>query len=304
MFSLFKKRRIDTSTPLKFKVSILERSVSITDLLDEKTMYSWMRKENSREYMQVLESLAEQGNIPCQEYSAQFYMMAVASAINRDQKKSMYYKGLKFGILAAESGIVRESLNVPVVALKLSGILVDENNGVINVEIKSIVQLSYKWNNLNSNDNRISSADRVRSTKAAQELKDCWPEIAEGQEFGMNDEDKNDREGVIVQIVLKIIMTLGSDAPDARRAGEMAKEALQEISTKEMRELNIDVMAFFVLMKVAISAFDDDEIDLAEMLSRKCIPLGNFLMETPSHDYSDLEFSMIESASESMNRMM
>lgn len=299
MFSFFKKSKIDTSTPLKFKESILAKPATISDLSDPTVFHSWARRENTREYMQVLEELALRGNVPSQEFVAQFYVMTAARITNEDARLAMNYKALKYGVLAAESGVSTEALNIPVTALKLSAMVIEKSGQNFTKEAQSLVETAHKWHNLNSRNQSISSADRRRSAEEALRLKDAWPELDEQQ----SSHSAEAREAAMLRIVLAILMALGSDAPNAVNAGEMAKETLQNVSTAEMSKCNVEAATIFVLMKVAISALDDEERDMAEMLVRKCKPIAKALMAKPNGDYTDLEFSMIDDAIEAMKKI-
>ena len=303
MFSFFKKSKIDTSTPLKFKESILAKPATISDLSDPTVFQSWSRRENTREYMQVLEELAVRGNVPSQEFVAQFYAIGAARIANEDARLAMNYKALKYGVLAAESGVSTEALNVPITALKLFAMVVEKNGQNFTKEAQSLVQTAHKWHTLNSINQSISAADRRRSAEEALRLKDAWPELDEQQSSHNAHESAETREAAMLRIVLAILMALGSDAPDAVNVGEMAKEALQNVSTAEISKCNVEAAAIFVLMKVAISAYDDEERDMAEMLVQKCKPIAKTLMATPSSDYTDLEFSMIDNAIEAMKKI-
>lgn len=303
MFSFFKKSKIDTSTPLKFKESILAKPATISDLSDPTVFKSLATKENAREYMQVLEELALRGNVPSQEFVAQYYLIAGARVTNEDARLAMNYKALKYGVLAAESGISTEALNVPVTALKLTAMVIEKSGQNFTKEAQSLVQIAHKWHNLNSKNQSISAADRKRSAAEALRLKDAWPDLDKQLSSQTMHESAEAREEAMLPIVLAILMSLGSDAPSAVNVGEMAKEALQNVSTAEILKCNVEAAALFVLMKVAISAFDDEERDMAEMLVRKCKPIAKSLMATPCGDYTDLEFSMIDDAIEAMKKI-
>ncbi len=308
MFSFFKKSqragsKLDTSTPLKFKESILAKSASISDLSDPTVFQSWAKKENTREYMQVLEDLALRGNVPSQEFVAQFYVMTAARVTNKDARLATSYKALKFGVLAAESGVATEALNVPITAMKLSSMVVEKNGQIFTEEAQSLVQMAHKWHSLNSKNQSISVADRRRSAEEASKLKNAWPELDEQQDSPTAHGSAADREAAMLRIVLAILRALGSDAPPAVNAGEMAKEALQYVPTTDLSRCNVDAAAIFVLMKVAVSALEDEERGMAEMLVRKCKPIAKSLMATPSCDYTDLEFSMIDGAIEAMKKV-
>ncbi len=179
MFSFFKKSKIDTSTPIKFKESILAKSATISDLSDPTVFQAWSTRENSREYMQVLEELALRGNVPSQEFLAQFYVMAAARITNEEARLAMSYKALKYEVLAAESGISTEALNVPITALKLTAMVIEKNGQNFTSEAQSLVQTAHKWHTLNSKNQSISASDRKRSAEEALRLKNAWPELDE-----------------------------------------------------------------------------------------------------------------------------
>lgn len=303
LFSFSKKNKIDTSTPLKFKASILAKPATISDLSDSEVFQSWAQRENTREYMQVLEDLALRGNAPSGEFVAQFYLMTAARITNEDSKIAMSYKALKFGALAAVSGVTTEALNIPITALKLSGMLIQKDGDSFTKEVQSLIQLAHKWHNLNSNNQNISATDRRRSSEGALQLKNSWPELDDQQNSNNAQQDAKEREEATLRVVVNVLMVLGQDAPNAVSAGEMVKEALQNLSTNEISKCNVDAMVIFVLMKVARSALEDGEREMAEMLTRTCEPVAKKLITTPSSIYSDLEFSMIGDAIEAMKRI-
>ena len=300
MFSWFKRGKIDTSTPLRFKESILVKPVDISDLLEPSVFQAWSKKENARQYMEVLEGLAERGNVPSQEFAAHFFAMAVTRTANSgDAQLAMYYKALKFGVLAAESGVDREAQNIPRMALKLLGILTSRNGQRMDKEVQSLVHLAYKWHNRNSANQAFSAEERQRSAQEALRLKDAWPALDEESSESVSDS----LEEAMIAITAMILATLGPGAPTAVQANEMAREALQHLAANDIVACDPSVVTLFVLMQVANSAFNDKESATAKLITEKCKPIAKRLMTVPSSEYSDLEFSMIDNSIESMKKI-
>lgn len=174
MFSIFRKKNIDVSTPTSFKQSIIELNPSTSELLAPAIAQTWGKKSNQREYMEVLEDLSTHGNVPCQEFVTQFYVTAAAGFANHPAQEMMYRKALKFGELAAESGVAREAINLPLTALKLCGILMTKEDEESTSEFHSLAQFAYKWNVRNSKNLSLSAADRKNAAVQAAKLKDAW----------------------------------------------------------------------------------------------------------------------------------
>ncbi len=179
MFSIFKKNKIDTSSPSNFRKTVEQNVKNVSDLFDPSIVSSWGKKANSREYMIVLEDLARQGNVPSQEFVAQFITLAASRSSDIKVRENMYRKALEFSLLAAESGVALEALNVPITALKLANIVVEKNGGVMDEEMRSLFQLAYKWHKLNSENAKISSEDRKMSARKAMEIEDGWADVDE-----------------------------------------------------------------------------------------------------------------------------
>jgi hypothetical protein len=171
---MFRKKKIDTSSPENFKRSIIDLNPSVAELLAPAIFHTWGKKSNQREYMEVLESLSTQGNVPCQEFVTQFYVTAAARLADHTAQEMMYRKALKFGELAAESGVTRESVNLPLTAVKLCGILMTKDDEESTSEIHSLAQFAYQWHVRNSKNPNLSAADRKNATEQAANLKDAW----------------------------------------------------------------------------------------------------------------------------------
>lgn len=181
MFSIFRKKKIDISTPENFKQSIIELNPSVSELLASPIAVTWGKKSNQREYMEVLEDLSTQGNAPCQEFVTQFYVAAAAGLPNHPAQEMMYRKALKFGELAAKSGVAREAVNLPLTALKLCGILMTKDDEESTSEFHSLAQFAYQWHVRNSKNPSLPVADRKNAAQQAAKLKDAW-DNPEGEE--------------------------------------------------------------------------------------------------------------------------
>ncbi|WP_157866602.1 hypothetical protein [Aromatoleum aromaticum] len=212
---------------MKFKESILQNSATTEDLCQPDIFQLWSKKENAREYMAALENLAICGNVPSQEFVSQWFIMAAGKTDSHDGKKLSLYKALKFGVLAAESGVIREALNVPITAMKLVYILTNRNGQKIDKEAESIVHLAYKWHNLNSKNERIGVKERKRASQDALEMKEAWSGLFEEEledSFASDDIDPKELENKFMLISLEILTTLGTDATNVYGASAMAKD--------------------------------------------------------------------------------
>jgi hypothetical protein len=177
LFSLFKKHQFDLSSPVKFRESVLANKPTASDLINQKLWQSFSKQTNPREYMEVLEELGLAGNVACQEVVAQFSLITADNTTDINALRQLRYKALRFGVLAAESGVTQEALNIPITALKLVGILTEENGGQMDEEVISLVQLAYKWHLSNANNGQISSGLRKQAAAKAEGLKDALPEL-------------------------------------------------------------------------------------------------------------------------------
>jgi hypothetical protein len=182
LFSIFRKKKIDTSTPANFKQSIIEMNPSVSELLAPAIVHTWGKKSNQREYMEILEDLSTQGNVPCQEFATQFYVTAAARLANHPAQEMMYRKALKFGELAADSGVAREAVNLPLTALKLGGILMTKDDEESTSELHSLARFAYQWHVRNSKNPSLSAADRKNAVKQAANLKDAWDNLGDEDE--------------------------------------------------------------------------------------------------------------------------
>jgi hypothetical protein len=173
MFSFFRKKKLDTSSPAKFKQSILEQKPTIEVLASPAIASSWVQRVDNREYMLILEDLSMHGNAPCQEFVAQFYAIGAVGVSDVNAKEVMYRKALKFGELAAASGIAREALNLPISAAKLCGLLADKNTDEATSEFQVLFKFTYEWHIRNSKNPHLSAGDRKRSAEEAVAYKNA-----------------------------------------------------------------------------------------------------------------------------------
>lgn len=194
MFSIFGKKGIDTSTPDNFRRSILERSPTAAELHAPTVFNAWGKKGNQRAYMEVLEDLSMQGNVPCQEFVTQFYTMAASGLADQPAQEAMYRRALKFGELAAKSGVAREAINLPLTAVKLCGILMSKGDEKSIAEFHSKVAFAHEWHVRNSSDAMLTAAQRLNAAEQAKNLSDAFAGDDEENENENEDEDEDKDE--------------------------------------------------------------------------------------------------------------
>jgi hypothetical protein len=179
MFSIFRKKKLDLSTPSSFEKSIIQADEESNDLFDQKIWRDISKKEDPRAYMEVIENLAHDGIANCQELVAQWNIIVFEGARDADTQKFGLRKAIKFGELAALSGVTREAANLPLSMLKLAGILTDENDGYFSDEIEELFNGAYKWYSNNSNNQLLPSSVRNSAKDMAKQLYEESPELYE-----------------------------------------------------------------------------------------------------------------------------
>lgn len=195
MFSMFRKNKLDLSTPSNFEESIIKASDNLGDLFGPKTWQEIAKKQNPRAYMEVIESLALSGNSKCQELVSQWSIMICDSSNNPETLKFGLRKAIRFGQLAAQSGIARESLNLPISMMKLAGILMEESGGYFTDEIEELFKGTYRWSVLNSKNLKLSKEDRESAAELATELYEGSPELFDSESEAQ--EEKGQSEPVL-----------------------------------------------------------------------------------------------------------
>lgn len=177
MFSMFRKNQLDLSTPSNFEKSIIKASDNLDDLFGPKTWQEIAKKQNPRAYMEVIEFFALSGNSKCQAFVAQWAIMFCDSTDDPEVLKFGLRKAIQFGQLAAQSGIARESFNLPISMMRLSGILTEESGGYFTDEIEALWKGAYQWSVLNSKNLQLSKEDRETAAELAAELYESSPEL-------------------------------------------------------------------------------------------------------------------------------
>ena len=192
MFSMFRKNRLDLSTPSKFEKSIIEASDDLDDLFGPKTWQEIGKKQNPRAYMEVVESLALSGNSKCQELVAQWSIMVIDGSENPENLKFGLRKAVRFGQLAAQSGVAREAVNLPISMMKLAGILMEESGGYFTEEIEELFKGTYQWSLINSKNLQLSKADRESAAELAAELYEGSPELFDSKPEIQEEENQSE----------------------------------------------------------------------------------------------------------------
>lgn len=181
MFSIFRKNKLDLSSPTNFEESIIKASDNLEDLFGPKTWQEIAKKRNPRAYMEIIESLALSGNSKCQDLVSQWSTMICVRSDNPETLKFGLRKAIQFGQLAAQSGIARECLNLPISMMKLADILVEESGGSFTDEIEELFKGTYRWSVFNSKNLQLSKEDRESAAELATELYEGLPELFDSE---------------------------------------------------------------------------------------------------------------------------
>jgi hypothetical protein len=196
IFSAFRRRGLDLSSPSKFEESIVSSSDHLEELFEPNIWQEIDKKQNPRAYMEVIESLALSGNPKCQEFVSQFNAAICENSDDPEILKIALRKVVKFGELAAQSGMAREAVNIPVAMSVLAGILMDENGGYFTDEIKRLFKGAYRWSVLNSMNVQLSEEDQEAAAESAKELYESSSGFFDlGAEAQEEEEEKEEEEG-------------------------------------------------------------------------------------------------------------
>ncbi len=180
MFAFFRKNKLDLSTPSSFSKSIENEQGKLKNIFNVETWKVISRKPNPRAYMEVIEGHAELGNRDCQELVAQWNIMLCEDSTDNKVLKFGLRKAIKYGAMAAESGVTNEAINMPTSLSKLSQILMDESGGNFTDEIEEIFKDMYRWFIRNSKNPNIPESERRISAQTASELYEGMPELFSG----------------------------------------------------------------------------------------------------------------------------
>jgi hypothetical protein len=112
--------------------------------------------------------------------------------------------------------------------------------------------------------------------------------------------------GAYIAISLQIVSIMNGDgrtliAPSG--AVEVAKESLVKLTPEQIASCKQNVAALFCVMVTANSAFDDEQKPIAEHLTNQCKPVLQAIWNIPNSEYSDLEFTLIEMATDWMKKV-
>lgn len=81
-------------------------------------------------------------------------------------------------------------------------------------------------------------------------------------------------------------------------AENIARDSLRNLTEQQLLESSILAMALWSMACTANTAFKDNDFDTANAIAQLCIPLAGFLMKTNPNDYSEIEFSIINTSIE------
>lgn len=113
-------------------------------------------------------------------------------------------------------------------------------------------------------------------------------------------------DGAYTAISLKIaaIMNGGGRTVIAPSGAiEIAKESLVKLTPEQIASCKQNVAALFCVMVTANSAFDEGQKPIAEHLTNQCKPVLQAIWNIPNSEYSDLEFTLIEMATDWMKKV-
>lgn len=95
----------------------------------------------------------------------------------------------------------------------------------------------------------------------------------------------------------------GKVVVNPKGAAGIAEETLQNVKGNELLTCKTSVACLFAMAHLADSAFRDDEALMARYISLQCKPIAAKIMQLPKNRYSELEFTMVESAFAIMKQM-
>ncbi|MDC0363108.1 hypothetical protein OAN12_08710 [Halioglobus sp.] len=176
----FSNNKLDLSTPSSFSDSLTRLSGDLDKIFKPKTWIAISKKPDARAYMEVIEAHAESGEAQCQELVAQWNIMLCEDASDTDVLKFGLRKAIKFGTMAAESGIDNEALNLPISLGQLGQILSEESEGIFTDEIENIFKEMYRWSLKNSENSALPASERQQAAQTAEELYEGMPELFAG----------------------------------------------------------------------------------------------------------------------------
>lgn len=179
MAFFFNKNKLDISTPSNFSQSLRTNSDKLDKMFKRQIWIEIGKKSNSRAYMEEVEAFAKSGNSSCQVLVAQWSIMTYQNSKNPDVLKFALRKAIEYGTMAAESGVVSETLNLPISLSQLNQILIEESGGEFTDEIEHICREMYRWLLINSKNSALPKNERERAGETARELYEGMPELYE-----------------------------------------------------------------------------------------------------------------------------
>lgn len=113
-------------------------------------------------------------------------------------------------------------------------------------------------------------------------------------------------DGAYIAISLQIVSIMNGAgrtliAPSG--AAEVAKESLVKLTPEQIISCKQNVAALFCVMVTANSAYDDGQKTIAEHLTNQCKPILQAIWNIPNSEYSDLEFTLVEMATDWMQKV-
>ncbi len=227
MFSIFRKNKLDLSTPSNFEKSIRRYSGSLNSLFSHNTWQEIAKKQKPREYMEVIESLALSGNSDCQELVTQWNIMTCEKADKPETLKFCLRKAIRFGELAAQSGVLREAINLPISMMRLAEILVEESDGYLTEEIEKLFKSTYHWSILNSKNLQIPKDERESAGQLAQELHEGSPELFQSNSAKYENESQDE----LVSLAERCAKEICSEFKDINVIFQLILEDIEGAST-------------------------------------------------------------------------
>lgn len=116
----------------------------------------------------------------------------------------------------------------------------------------------------------------------------------------------NTLDGAYIGISLQIVSIMNGGgrtliAPSG--AVEVAKESLAKLTPEQIVSCKRNVAALFCIMVTANSAYDDGQKPIAKHLTNQCKPVLQAIWNIPNSEYSDLEFTLVEMATDWMQKV-
>lgn len=106
----------------------------------------------------------------------------------------------------------------------------------------------------------------------------------------------DEKKAEIGNAIVTALNQVGKKMLEEHLAIDVVNETLQQLSVSEILMCKTSVACLFAMCIMADSAFKDGEREKAKYISSRCKPIGRSIMQLPKGRYSNLEFTLIDSA--------